>query len=406
MPPLTSECRTSRTTVSVIVTALALLFMCGCRGVNLENLDHRKLDSPASPGSVAPNLTVGLDNELYLSWIEPQPNGHRLRFSRWEEDHWSTARTIAEGANWFVNWADFPSMAALADGTLAAHWLAKSGSGTYAYNVHVALSHDGGERWSEPLVPHRDETESEHGFVSLVPTSEGNFDLVWLDGRFTTRMPRGAMTLRYATLSTAGQLSSESQIDDRICDCCSTDALRLKDGTFVVTYRDRSDSEVRDISISRSDNSEWSPPLTVHEDNWEIAACPVNGPAIANDRDLVAVAWFTAPEGRSAVRVAFSRDGGRTFIRTLRVDHGDPLGRVDVVLLKDGSAVVSWLEHDDGQARVVLRRVRPSGALESINVATLSPARSSGFPRMVRFGNEIVVVWTEAEGIASAALTL
>jgi hypothetical protein len=66
-------------------------------------------------------------------------------------------------------------MAALEDGTLAAHWLVRSGGETFAYDVHIALSRDGVVNWSGPFRPHGDGTETEHGFVSLVPTLEGSF---------------------------------------------------------------------------------------------------------------------------------------------------------------------------------------------------------------------------------------
>jgi hypothetical protein len=286
-------------------------------------------------------------------------------------------------------------MAALADGTLAAHWLVRSGGETYAYDVHIAVSSDGGDNWSEPFIPHRDATETEHGFVSLIPTTEGNFGVLWLDGRNMAGTPRGAMTLRYATLLPDGELDSEALIDESVCDCCSTDALRTGDGATLVAYRDRSASEIRDISVSRLSESTWSTPRTVHADNWEIAGCPVNGPAVASQGDLVAVVWFTAAQDTAVVRVAFSRDGGRTFGPPTRVDNGDPMGRVDLVLLDDGSALVSWLERREDRARIFLRRARRSGALESTLVAVTSGSRSSGFPRMVRLGNEIFLAWTE-----------
>jgi hypothetical protein len=304
-------------------------------------------------------------------------------------------RTVAEGDNWFVNWADIPSMAALEDGTLAAHWLEKSGGETYAYDVRLALSDDGGLSWSAPLRANRDGTKTEHGFVSLVPTVEGNFEVFWLDGRNTAQTPRGPMTLRFATVQANGELNFEAQVDESVCDCCPTDALRTNDGATLVAYRDRSPSEIRDISVARHSESTWSTPRTVFDDNWKIAGCPVNGPALASAGDLVGVAWFTAAQDRAAVRVAFSHDGGQNFDRPIRVDDGNPLGRVDMVLLDDGTALVSWLEQLDDGAQILLRRVGRSVALESKVIATTSASRKSGYPRMVRFQDSIVLAWTE-----------
>ncbi|MEO6238245.1 MAG: exo-alpha-sialidase, partial [Vicinamibacterales bacterium] len=58
-----------------------------------------------------------------------------LRFAEQTTGGWSAARDVASGSDWFVNWADVPSVVRLDDGTLAAHWLQKSGADTYAYDV-------------------------------------------------------------------------------------------------------------------------------------------------------------------------------------------------------------------------------------------------------------------------------
>ena len=104
----------------------------------------RELASPAGTGSGQPNLTVAPDGRVYLSWIERLGEGRfSLRFSSLEKEKWTTPQVIAEGSNWFVNWADFPSMVVLPDGSLAAHWLAKSGAGTFEYDVTISRSFDG-----------------------------------------------------------------------------------------------------------------------------------------------------------------------------------------------------------------------------------------------------------------------
>ena len=217
----------------------------------------RELPSPAGPGSAQPNLAVAADGRVYLSWIERLGEDRfALRFAVRDGDRWSAPRSIAEGSNWFVNWADFPSMLALPDGSLAAHWLVRTGDGTYAYQVNIARSFDQGETWGKPLVPHRDGTQTEHGFVSLLATPEGELAAVWLDGRETTPAAAdpdhggGEMTLRYAKMRREGTLGDEALLDTRVCDCCQTSAAMTSDGP-VVAFRDRSEQELRDVSVVR-----------------------------------------------------------------------------------------------------------------------------------------------------------
>ncbi|HKP14327.1 MAG TPA: sialidase family protein [Blastocatellia bacterium] len=227
-------------------------------------------DSPARPGSTGPNLYASGDGRVYLSWVEGAGgNRHALRFAVRAGGKWSETRTVAEGENFFVNWADFPSMVALPDGTLAAHWLVKRGRGGHGYDVYIARSGDGGRTWSKPVVAHRDGTATEHGFVSMFPLPGGRVGAVWLDGRnFKEDSPGGhgspadEMTLRYTTMDRKGQLSEEALLDPRVCDCCQTSAALTSEGAVVV-YRDRSEKEVRDISVLRLHNGRWAAPRTL-----------------------------------------------------------------------------------------------------------------------------------------------
>jgi hypothetical protein len=364
----------------------------------------REFASPAGPSSLAPNLIADSRGRVFLSWVEKRGDKvHALRFSVLESGQWSEARTISEGENWFVNWADFPSMIALADGTLGAHWLVKSGPGTYAYDVKVALSRDGGKTWSKPVTPHRDRTETEHGFVSMLPLAGNRVGGVWLDGRnfksaggHSHGPSPNEMTLIYTTVEVSGKLSEEILLDGRVCECCQTGAAMTADGAVVV-YRDRSTNEVRDISVVRNVNGRWTEPRTLHEDGWRIEGCPVNGPAIDADGRRVAVGWFTAAGDRPRANVAFSADAGATFGRALQIDDGAPLGRVDVVILPDGAALVVWLERGANGGIIKARRVDTAGARsQSFMVAGASAARSSGFPRLARTGNDVIFAWTDA----------
>jgi hypothetical protein len=364
----------------------------------------RELETPAAAGSGEPNLARGPDGRALLSWIEPSGEGrHALRFaSRAQGEPWSEPRTIAEGSGWFVNWADFPALAALPDGALFAHWLARSGPGTYAYDVRVTVSRDGGRTWSDPVVPHRDGTRTEHGFVSLSPWSANAMGLVWLDGRKTAGASHGEqgpmaaeMSLMHGTIGSDGRLGGETMLDGRVCDCCQTDAARAGDATVVV-YRDRSAREVRDVSVVRFAGGRWSEPQPLAADGWEINGCPVNGPAVAASGSQVVAAWFTSPRDRSRVSVAFSTDAGATFGAPIVVDEGRPVGRVDVVMTGE-RALVSWLEQGKKGVELRVRHVAADGTRGvPLTVADTSAARSSGFPRLLETGGEVLVAWRDA----------
>ena len=374
-------------------------------------ISFQDIASPAGPGSTTPTVHATNDGVVLLSWVEPHAEGgHVLRFSRLEHDAWSTPKTIAQGGDWFVNWADFPSLISLDDGTLAAHYLVKSAEATYGDDVHVTQSLDGGQTWSPSVIPHTDGTQTEHDFVSMLPSSDGQLFAAWLDGLETGgghdgHGPRGAMTLRAAVLNHAGTLYDETLLDERICDCCQTSAARTTNG-LIVAYRDRSDEEMRDIAVVRWQNGIWSAPQTVHEDRWHILGCPVNGPAVAATGEQVALAWFTAAQDTPRIKLSFSTDEGQSFGAPVQIDGG----RLDTILLQDGSALVSWIEKTDDEAETRVRRVHPDGTPDASSVvAATSAARASGVPRMARDGNAVYIAWTEAgqpSSIHTAVATL
>jgi len=366
----------------------------------------RPLETPAPDGSAQPQLSVAHDGSVILSWLEPAETSRtRLRFAELRSGRWSDAKTVVEGAGFFVNWADVPSVVRLSDGRIAAHWLQKSGSDTYAYDVKLRVSDDNAATWSETLTPHRDGTQSEHGFVSMFDAPGGGLGLVWLDGREMSAGGHdshdgnggaGAMTLRSTTLGRDRTLGPEQLIDDRVCECCPTTAVRAGD-RVLVAYRNRGEKEeIRDIHVARYADGAWSRGTPVHSDNWLMPACPVNGPSLAADDRRVTLTWFTAEDNAPRVMMAFSSDGGATFGAPVRVDDGVALGRVDSELLPDGSALVGWVEFKEPGSEFRVRRVLPNGTRgASMSVTRVSSDRASGYPRLARSGNTLVFAWTE-----------
>jgi hypothetical protein len=381
-------------------SAILFLLLAGCSAPDTPPQPAIEfLAIPAGPHAAGPRLAGGAGQPLVLSWMEPDETGTTLRYSTYIDGYWQPPQAVVSGRTMFVNWADMPAVTPLSEHHWVAHWLEMAGPLTYSYHVVMTQSLDGGRSWSESVKPHTDETPTEHGFVSVYPY-EGNAAAIWLDGRKTgedsDNPAVSGMTLRSAALDAGNALLHEQEIDELICDCCQTDVAVTAAGPVAV-YRDRTVDEIRDIYVARHADGRWQPGVPLNDDNWQIAGCPVNGPAIAARGSNLAAAWFSVPNQAPAVQLRFSDDSGATFGPAFKMASDGALGHVDVVMPADGSAVVSWLQADTGgRGNLVLRRVKPDGGMGPVTpIADSAPARS--VPQMAIAGDYLVLVWTDAK---------
>ena len=392
---------TRKTTLAA--ATLAGVALTGCAGPSADPQPPRELAVAAAEGSAQPHLDLSGDGAVVLSWLEPAGDRYALQVSTSAGDAWSTPGTVATGDDWFVNWADFPSVTPIGGDVLAAHWLVYQQQG-FGYDAVLSLSTDGGDTWGEPLLLHADGTDTEHGFVTLFPWQEG-LAAVWLDGRnmivdgeFAFENEAGeplGMSLRYARFDVAGERLSSAELDPLACDCCQTD-VALLGGDALLAFRDRTTSEVRDIVVQRLSEDGWQAPIPLAPDNWVLEACPINGPAIAARDDQVAVAWFSAADNRPLVRVVRSNDGGRTFGDAMDLDSSGSFGHVDIAALPNGETAVSWLRSEADGLALVLRLIDGAGEIgELITVATIDTAGPLDFPQMVFDGSRLVFAWTD-----------
>ena len=398
---------------SAVVLPAALIVLVAAGTTSCDSFRLEGIPNPSVAGSAEPHLAPTPDGRVVMSWLEPDGENTAVRYSVLEDGKFGEPITIASGDNFFVNWADFPSVVPLDEQLWAAHWLVQQPDSFYAYDVAIAVSKDAGKTWSTPLTPHTDGTATEHGFVDLFPVQNG-VGAVWLDGRNMAveasdeesdsadanapeAPPPDGMTLRSALVSTDGALISEDLVDPLVCDCCQTDVAISSRGPVLV-YRNRTEDEIRDIYVAVMLDGVWQPGKPVADDGWEIDGCPVNGPAVAATGLHVAAAWFTMAGDVPKVRFARSRDGGATFETAIDIDSGTPVGRVDVVLLDSGEAVVSWLrDAEPGQAQFMINRVSLEGALGQPEVIAFAGSEEPpGFPQMVSAGGRLVFAWTES----------
>ena len=369
--------------------------------------------SPAGPRALGASLTTAADGTIWLTWVEaaaenlaaaaakkksgahhhapapassagaPATPPNTLRFATFAPSTrtWSPARTIVARADIPLSSADFPQIVLDGRGTATAVWADGHGGAL------VSSSADSGATWSPPAPW----AHSGHGVenFSFARLADGRVLAAWLENRSSASTQLHARILDSSAAlppplsvspSPVRSPTADTLVDPSVCDCCPTTLTAFPDGGALLAYRARTDTEVRDIRSARFRTTAWDAPRPVNNDDWRIAACPVNGPRLASDGGRVAAAWFTAADNDPRVLASFSPDAGTRFLMPLRLDRGKPVGRVDTLILRDGALLVTWLETDGS---LWLRRVSPDFSLdEPIALAPAGTVSTKTNPRL------------------------
>ena len=283
-----------------------------------------QLPSPTGRGAMSPRLSV-INNQLFMIWLEPNnpddqssPALWSIKTAHWRQSDntWSQPLVIHSSRQLFINWADAPSITATSSGRLYVHWLEKNKTNApYAYDIQLAYSDDDGQHWqamgtaSSGQTPHQD---SYDGFLSFLPAGDST-RAFWISartplGKDGVEENRKKMTLQTSLIDRT--VVQSHRLDGDICSCCNTAAIEAAGGP-IIFYRNHTPSDIRDIYFVRHVDGAWTQPAAVHDDNWEINGCPVNGPKAATNGQLIAIAWFTAAAGKNQIKLAWSTDQGQ-----------------------------------------------------------------------------------------------
>ena len=384
-----------------ILSIAAILVVIHACAWQRQAKDGLQIDAPSGVGSTQPYLHEAHDGTLWMSWIETVDSvSHAFRLASYDGRSWSEPRTIVTDSTIFKNWADIPKILVMPDGSVIGQYSVNNGHHRLATDlVQLRMAPDG--TLGMKLRLHDDDTATQHGFGSLALIDEGVLS-VWLDGR-TTQLIEGEydesewgdMQLRAALVKGGNTIRHRWLLDERVCECCGTRAVRTSSGVLVA-YRDRIEDESRDIKLLRFEDGRWSRSYSLHDDGWRINGCPVNGPALAALDENVASAWFTAANDSPRVQIAFSEDEGRTFGAPIIVDSARPRGRIDIVLMSDGSALALWIGVENRKNAIMVAHVTPDSRVSSVSTIVYPKSTAfTGMPQMASNGDDVIIAWVD-----------
>jgi hypothetical protein len=189
--------------------------------------------------------------------------------------------------------------------------------------LRFARSMNWGESFTKAI--DLDTSSSSQSFFTMNVSPNGTIYAAWLDGRDRGKGRAGTSAV-YLARSVNRGLSFEKPVRVAldVCPCCRPNIAFTGDRAVFVTWRGVLDGNVRDIFVASSNDegATWSAPVRVAEDNWKLNGCPHSGASMASIGKRLFIAWHAVREKQTALSIAHSDDGAKTFSRRIPISDG------------------------------------------------------------------------------------
>jgi hypothetical protein len=301
------------------------------------------------------------------------------------------------------------------DPDIAALWITRRGETT---TLLTARSTDGGRSFRASTIVPDTAVDGNRGWQAMAAGADGSVYGVWLDHR-RLAAHQAQMQKQAGAQHQHGGIDPElsdlyfARLDDRsspkvvtagVCYCCKTAILARPSGDVFLAWRHVYPGNLRDIAFaaSRDHGRTFSDPVRVSEDQWAIAGCPDDGPAMAADgQSRVHVVWPTViTEGREMVKAIFhaSTIDGRTFTARHRLPTQRQANHPQVTAGADGSLLAAWDESGGGTRRVVVARgtLGADGQMRFVR-REMSTDEPAVYPVLTTLNGGTLLAWTSGD---------
>jgi hypothetical protein len=285
--------------------------------------------------------------------------------------------------------------------------------------ILAAHSGDGGRTFERHQILSSETAEGDRGWHALAIGSGGTPHVMWLDHRGLAARPAsvhdhhgdGADIAQFSGLYhySMTMSSRDREVGKGVCYCCKLAMAAGRVNELFVAWRHVYPGNIRDIAFAMSsdDGRTFSAPRRVSEDNWQLAGCPDDGPAMAVAPDgTIHIVWPTVvgretPRGR--LFYAASRDGRSFAARREIPTRGGPRPmHPQVIVDSGGRLLVAWDEVIDGARQAYARSLRldSAGNISAGPLIDLGDAPAA-YPVLAMSGRGPIAVWTQGAGDVS-----
>lgn len=216
-------------------------------------------------------------------------------------------------------------------------------------NVRFARSTDGGKTFSAAITLNSDGAgePAGHAFQSIAVDRHGRIYVAWIDERNKRKEDRGAEIWLSVSADNGQTFSRDRRAVSDVCECCRTCLQVDEAGNLYLAYRTvpRDGPMYRDILLARSrDGGKTFSRTMVSDDRWEIDGCPIAGPSFSLGKTGgLTMVWFMGGGDRPGLYYAASTDGGKSFSQRRPLDSAQRIGKhAQTGVLPDGRLFVAW----------------------------------------------------------------
>ena len=271
--------------------------------------------------------------------------------------------------------------------------------------VFYSRSTDGGKSFAPPR-PITDNTESQR-FEALGFDTDGTLFAAWLDKRNRVPVQQAGKkydgaALFFASSKDGGATYSQAKMAvDNTCECCRLGLAFDPSGHPVIVFRNIFEGGIRDHAIvTFADQGTPGDVHRVSEDDWQIAACPHQGPSLSiAPNGTYHVVWYTNGKLRKGLFYGQSRDGGKTFTQPVPIGQPSRGPSRPYVMAGPHEIAMVWKEFDGEKTSINLMTSTDDGKTWSPPRMIAATSDASDHPLLVSDGRQYYLSWmTKADG--------
>jgi hypothetical protein len=369
--------------------------------------------SSADVNAAEPAAASAPDGSVYVAWVEHRQNDEAdvmlARFNDAGQLQGAPVRVNPEAGRATAWRGDPPTVAVSQEGVAYVGWTARAEpSSAHAEDLYLSASRDGGRSFAAPVKVNDDRKPAVHGMHSLAVGPDGRVYLAWLDERDIKQPQPSEMAEGHHMESTREVFTAYSTDGGRTfspnlrvatdaCPCCKTALAVGPDKRLYVSWRQVLPGDYRHIAVASStDGGEtYSQPVVVSDDRWQIAGCPVSGPALAAGADgALRVLWYSEGQaGEAGLYWAESVDGGRTFAPRRFLSSGQTSGTPVLLGGESSTLTAVWCASDGGSARLLTATFDGDARLTQDTVAM-----SSELPAAAALEGKLFIAYISKSG--------